>query len=123
MRTPSLPRYYGLFCPSLGVILLVSILNAIAIGYQIEWLRSLGGFRGGGALCGGLCILIEGLDFVLLCGRYPSFLRENAPEWDTRSRKWSSVTMFLMGIWLIVGGSLLVYAGGWYLLDAIRSMY
>ena len=122
MRRPALWRYYGLFCLSLVVVLVVSILNAIAIGRQIEWLRRCG-VKGIGSLCVGLCFLLQGLDFVVLCKRYPPFLRENAPRWDTRSRNWSPALLFFIGVWLIFGGIVLTYTGGWYTVDAVLEVF
>ncbi len=121
MRKTMLWRYYGLFCLCLAIALIVGVLNAISRIYCLEWLRRWG-VEGIGALLGGLCCLLRGLDLIVFCRRYPPFLRENAPKWDSRSRRASPATLLFVGAWFTLVGLLLTYSGGWYLVSAVLDM-
>lgn len=123
MRKPTLWRYYGLSYVSLVVASVVAVLNITARGYQIEWLLEWG-VKGIGCLCVGLCFLVRGLDFMLLHKRYPPFIGENAPKWDSRSRsRWvSPASLLFVGAWLTLGGIMLSYIGGRNLIDAVLEV-
>lgn len=120
MGKPTLWRYYGLWTLFFLVGSCWALLGILARSLEIGWLLKWG-FESIGALCTGFCLLLQGLDFIVLCRRYPPFLRENAPAWDTRARRVSPVTLFFIGIWFTLGGAMIVYAGGRNLVLAVLS--
>ena len=122
MKKNMLWRYYGLYYLGLVTILIVVLLGAIARIYHIEWLYKWG-VSGIGSLCGGLVCLLRGLDLVVFCRKYPPLLRENALKWDSRSRRTSPATLLFIGVWFTLGGSLMVYTGGWHLVNAVLELF
>ena len=80
------------------------------------------GYEGIGALCVGISILIRGLDFLILCDKYPPYLREKAKWWDAKSKKFSPVMLVFLGIWFAFIGGLLTYTGVKNLVDAITGL-
>jgi hypothetical protein len=117
---PTLRRYYGLWTLFFLVGFSWALLGILARILEIEWLLKWG-FENIGALCAGLCSLLRGLDFIALCRKYPPFLRENAPAWDTQARKASLAKLLYIGIWFTLGGAMIVYAGGRNLVLAVLS--
>jgi hypothetical protein len=111
VRRPTLLRYYGLSALLVLAIVIESLLGIIARGYELEWLLEWG-FKGIGALCAGLCCLLRGLDFIVLCRRYPPFLRENAPQWESYAHRVSPGALLYMGVVFTLGGAMQIYVGG-----------
>jgi hypothetical protein len=71
VKRPTLWRYYGL--SGLIVLALLTAFSArmIANKYQVEWLLKWG-YKGIGFVCIGFCLLLGGLDSVVLHKEYPS---------------------------------------------------
>lgn len=115
MTNPSLLRYYGLSMLVLLSLIVYALASVLSRIYQLEWL----GYEGFGALVLGLSFLIRGLDFLLLCRRYPSFLENNAPQWDAVAHSMCTARLLLTGTAFALGGMLFAWIGSRNLLDAI----
>jgi len=118
MKKPSLWRYYGLNVLLFSALLVDVLVGTIGRICHLEWLIKWG-FERFGALWLGLCFLIRGLDFLLLFRRYPPFLKENAPQWDTTAHRSSPAKLLYTGAVATLGGLLGVSTGVWNLLDAM----
>lgn len=118
MMRPTLWRYYGLSALLVLGIATVSLLGIIARGYELKWLLEWG-FKGIGALCMGLCFLLRGLDFIVLCRKYPPFLKENAPKWESHAHRVTPAILLYGGIVATLGGAIMVYVGGRNLIFAV----
>jgi hypothetical protein len=112
MPKPSLWRWYGLTGLWIGAFFAAGVLDVGA--NRIELLR-VWGAKGIGPLCLGLCLLLRGLDYLVLCAKYPPYLGQNAPKWDFSSRRWSPVLLAIVGGWFTLVGIALAYIGGRYL--------
>jgi hypothetical protein len=100
---PSLWRYYGLSALLALAITCWSLLGILGRGLEQEWLFEWSGRIGLPIV--GLCFLLRGLDFIVLCKRYPPFLREKAPKWAYHAHKVSPAALLYMGIWFTLGGA------------------
>jgi hypothetical protein len=116
---PTLWRYYGLS----GLVFLALFggffLDLIAKRHQLEWFLKWGS-DGINPLCVGFCLILRGLDFVILRKRYPSFLRENAPSWDARAQWMGPVRLLWQGIIAILGGVVIACIGGRNLINDLQ---
>lgn len=110
MKKPTLWRYYGLSLLLALTIICWSLLGILGRGLEQERLFTWSG-RIGLPLVG-LCCLLRGLDFLVLCKRYPPFLRENAPKWETHARRITPAVLVYQGIVAVLGGIVMVYFGG-----------
>jgi len=122
MGNPTLWRYYGLSVLLVLAILAESLLGIIARGLQIEWLFEWC-FKRIGYMCAGFCFLLRGLDFIVLCKRYPPFLRENAPKWDSHAHRVSSVVLLYQGVVAALGGAVMAYFGGQDLISSVLEAF
>jgi hypothetical protein len=116
---PTLWRYYGLWALLFLVGFCWALLGTVGRVLKQEWL-----FEGSGRIGApivGPCFLVRGLDFIVLCKRYPLFLKENALAWDTRARKASPAALLCIGIWFTLGGAAMAYFGGRNLVLAVLS--
>ena len=54
---------------------------------------------------------MRGLDFIVLCKKYPPFLAKNAPKWDTQADRVTTGFLLYAGAVLTLGGALMTYFG------------
>jgi hypothetical protein len=121
MKRPTLWRYYGLTGLIALAILTMFLLRMIANKYQVEWLLKWG-YKGAGSLWLGFCLLLGGLDRIVLRKEYPPFLRQNAPTWDVRAQWTSPLLLFCQGIVAALLGIMAVCTGAGNLLDALSEV-
>lgn len=117
MGEPSLWRYYGLSVLLALAITCWSLLGTLGRGLEQEWLFEWSGTIGLPVV--GLCFLLRGLDFIVLCKRYPPFLKENAPKWESQAHRVTPAILLYMGVVATLGGAAMVYFGGRNLIFAV----
>ncbi len=110
MRKPTLWRYYGLSLLLVLAVICWSLLGTLSRGLKQERLFIWSG-RIGLPLVGLLCLL-RGIDFLVLCKRYPPFLRESAPKWETHARRITPAVLVFQGVMAVLGGIVMMYFGG-----------
>lgn len=121
MRRPTLWRYYGLSALLFFVGVCWALLGIIARGLQTGWLFEWSGRVG--VLIVGLCFLLRGLDFIVLCKIYPPFLRENAPKWDSHAHRVTPAILLYQGVVATLGGAAMAYFGGRDLIFAVLEVF
>lgn len=109
MGKPTLWRYYGLSLLLALAVICWSLLGTLGRGLEQEGLFTWSG-RIGLPLVG-LCCLLRGVDFLVLCKRYPPFLRENAPKWDSHAHSMSPAVLLYGGTVYALGGAVMMYFG------------
>ena len=66
--------------------------------------------------------MLRGLDFIVLCERYPPFLRENAPKWEKSAHKTTPTSLLYQGILAALGGAMGILSGGRTLVYAMLEV-
>jgi hypothetical protein len=118
LREPTLWRYYGLWVLLILAVFAWGIPGIIARSFELQWLREWY-YDGIGALCVGVCLVIRGLDFIVLYRRYPPFLKKSAPKWETYAHRVTPAALLYQGVWATFGGLILVLGGARNLIHAV----